>query len=141
MGLMGAILTHPLCLQQLGGDTDEPSKEVLAAAVLNLCEHNKAGLALNVSLCLSKANVDLLTEYYLSHSRRTAQQPTQATVASSSHSGPSSSMASSSSPEGHITPGGPGSSTGQGGQQGSAAGAHPLMQRLGRCVKMDLMVV
>ncbi|KAJ9532893.1 hypothetical protein QJQ45_010972, partial [Haematococcus lacustris] len=51
-------------------------------------------------------------------------------------SGPSTSLASSSSPEGHIMAGGPRSSTGQGGQQGSAAGAQPLMQRLGRCVKV-----
>ncbi|KAJ9505855.1 hypothetical protein QJQ45_026719, partial [Haematococcus lacustris] len=121
-------LTHPLRLQQLHltqlvGDIEEPSVEVLAAAELNLCERNKAGLARNVSFCLSKANVDLLTEQYLSHSCRAAQQPTHPTVASSS------------SPEGHITPGGQGSSIGQGGQQGSAAGAHPLMQRLGRNVK------
>ncbi|KAJ9532184.1 hypothetical protein QJQ45_003908 [Haematococcus lacustris] len=128
-------LTHPLWLHRLVGDVKEPSIEVLAAAELNLCERNKAGLVLDSGMDLSKATVDLLTEQHLSHSRRTAQQPLQPTVASSSHSGPSTSLPSSSSPEGHITPGGPGSSTGQGGQQWSAAEAQPLMQRLGRCVK------
>ncbi|KAJ9532163.1 hypothetical protein QJQ45_003926 [Haematococcus lacustris] len=116
-------LTHPLHLTRLVGDIEEPSVEVPAAAELNLCERNKAGLARNVSLCLSKATVELLTEQYLTHSCRAAQQP------------PHPSVPSSSSPEGHITPGGPGSSTGQGGQQGSAAEAQPLMQRLGRHVK------
>ncbi|KAJ9532190.1 hypothetical protein QJQ45_003903 [Haematococcus lacustris] len=134
-------LTHPLELKRLVGaveigdnEVEEPSLEVLAAAELNLCERNKAGLVLEDDVSLSQATVDLLTELYLS----IAQQPTHPTVASSSsHSGPSTSLASSSSPEGHITPGGPGSSTGQGGQQGgSAAGAQPLMQRLGRCVKV-----
>ncbi|KAJ9532187.1 hypothetical protein QJQ45_003906 [Haematococcus lacustris] len=133
-------LTHPLELTRLVGaveigdnEVEEPSLEVLAAAELNLCERNKEGLVLEDDVSLSKATVDLLTELYLS----IAQQPPHPTVASSSsHSGPSTSLASSSSPEGHITPGGPGSSTGQGGQQGgSAAGAQPLMQRLGRCVK------
>ncbi|KAJ9532569.1 hypothetical protein QJQ45_010690 [Haematococcus lacustris] len=108
----------------------------LAAAELNLCERNKAGLVLDVSLCLGKATVDLLTEQYLSHSRRAAQQPTHPTVASSSsHSGPSTSLPSSSSLEGHITPGGPGSSSGLGVQQVSAAGGQALMQRLGHYVK------
>ncbi|KAJ9532549.1 hypothetical protein QJQ45_010630 [Haematococcus lacustris] len=87
-------LTHPLCLQQLGADVDELTIEVLAAAELNLCEHNEAGLALNVSLCLSKATVDLLTEQYLSRSH-TAHHLSHPTVASSSHSGPSTSLASS----------------------------------------------
>ncbi|KAJ9532565.1 hypothetical protein QJQ45_010694 [Haematococcus lacustris] len=126
-------LTHPLHLTQLvgymmegveEGDIEEPSIEVLAQVQPNLCERNKAGLVLEWPLCLSKASVDLLTERYLSHSRRTAQQPPHPTVASSS------------SPEGHITPGGPGSSRGQGVQQGgSAAGAQPLMQRLGHYVE------
>ncbi|KAJ9532207.1 hypothetical protein QJQ45_003890 [Haematococcus lacustris] len=88
-------LTHPLCLQQLGPDVDELTIEVLAAAELNLCEHNEAGLALNVSLCLSKATMDLLTEQYLSRSH-TAHHLSHPTVASSSHSWPSTSLASSS---------------------------------------------
>ncbi|KAJ9532192.1 hypothetical protein QJQ45_003934 [Haematococcus lacustris] len=116
-------LTHPLWLHRLVGDVKEPSIEVLAAAELNLCERNKAGLVLDDNITLSKATVDMLTEQYLSHSRHTAQQLTHPT------------MASSSSFEGHITPGWQGSSTGQGGQQGSAAGGHALMQRVGRCVK------
>ncbi|KAJ9532573.1 hypothetical protein QJQ45_010686 [Haematococcus lacustris] len=116
-------LTHPLWLHRLVGDVKEPSIEVLAAAELNLCERNKAGLVLDDNITLSKATVDMLTEQYLSHSRHTAQQLTHPT------------MASSSSFEGHITPGGQGSSTGQGGQQGSAAGGHALMQRVGRSVK------
>ncbi|KAJ9532903.1 hypothetical protein QJQ45_010997 [Haematococcus lacustris] len=134
-------LTHPLRLYQLlvfriedveRGNIEELSMEVLAAAELNLCERNKAGLVLDLELGLTgrlwvrMATVDLLTERYLSH-------PTVAS--SSSHSGPSTSLLSSSSLEGHSTPGGAGSSTGQGGQQGSAAGAHLLMQRLGRHVK------
>ncbi|KAJ9532575.1 hypothetical protein QJQ45_010684 [Haematococcus lacustris] len=129
-------LAHPLELKRLKGDVKEPSIEVLAAAELNLCERNKAGLVLYDDLCLSQDTVDLLTEQYLSHSRRTAHQPPHPiVVSSSSHSGPSTSLASSSSPEGHITPGGPVSSIGQGGRQGLAAGAQPLIQRLGRCVK------
>ncbi|KAJ9532069.1 hypothetical protein QJQ45_003751 [Haematococcus lacustris] len=127
-------LTHPLRLHKLM-DVEEPSIEVLAAAELNLCERNKAGLVLDEGMYLHVSTLDLLTEQYLSHSRRTAQQLTQPTVASSSHSGPSTSLASSSSPEGHITPGGPGSNTGLGRQQGSAAGGQALMQRLGRYVK------
>ncbi|KAJ9532219.1 hypothetical protein QJQ45_003887 [Haematococcus lacustris] len=155
-------LTHPLWLQQLVDngeldngelvdngeleDIEEPSIEVLAAAELNLCERNKAGLVPDVDMRLSKATVDLLTEQYLSHCRH-AQHPPHPTepssshsgpstsLASSNHSGPSTSLASSSSPEGHITPGEPGSTTGQGGQQGSAAGAQPLMQRLGHGVE------
>ncbi|GFH25625.1 cytoplasmic tRNA adenylyltransferase 1, partial [Haematococcus lacustris] len=89
-------LTHPLRLRQLVKDTGEPSVEVLAAAELNLCVHNKAGLVLDKGMYLSNATVNLLTEQYLSHSHRTAQQPTHPTVASSSHSGPSTSLASSS---------------------------------------------
>ncbi|GFH19227.1 hypothetical protein HaLaN_16141 [Haematococcus lacustris] len=58
---------------------DEVGEVMLAAAELNLCERNKAGLVLNGNLCLSQATVDLLTEQYLSHSRRTAQQPLQPT--------------------------------------------------------------
>ncbi|GFH19229.1 hypothetical protein HaLaN_16143 [Haematococcus lacustris] len=79
-------LTYPLRLHKLVKGIKEPSIEVLAAAELNLCERNKAGLVLDEDedLCLSKATVDLLTEQYLSHSRRTAEQPTQPTVASSS---------------------------------------------------------
>ncbi|KAJ9532175.1 hypothetical protein QJQ45_003911 [Haematococcus lacustris] len=116
-------LTHPLHLRVMESDTEEPSIEVLAAAELNLCERNKAGLVLDGNLYLTKVVVDLLTEQYLIHSRRTAHQPPHPTVASSS-------------PEGHITPGGPGSSIGQGVQQGgSAAGGQALMQRLGRDVK------
>ncbi|KAJ9532555.1 hypothetical protein QJQ45_010639 [Haematococcus lacustris] len=133
-------LTHPLHLTHLVRDIEEPTIEVLAAAELNLCERNKAGLELDDCMCLSKATVDLLTEQYLTHSRRAAQQPTHPTVASSSHSGPSTSLPSSSSPEGHITPGGPGSS-GLGGQQGSAAGAQPLMQRLGCYVETLLITL
>ncbi|KAJ9532179.1 hypothetical protein QJQ45_003936 [Haematococcus lacustris] len=135
-------LTHPLHLVRLEKLGEEPSLEVLAAAELNLCERNKAGLALDDDLCLSQATLDLLNEQIqlaylnLTHSRLTAQQPPHPTVASSSHSGPSTSLASSSSPEGHIKPGGPGSSTGLGGQQGSAAGGQALMQRLARCVKL-----
>ncbi|KAJ9532171.1 hypothetical protein QJQ45_003917 [Haematococcus lacustris] len=132
-------LIHPLRLHKLVKGIKEPSKEVLAVAELNLCENNKAGLVLDEDedLCLTKATVDLLTEQYLGHSHRTAQQPPHPTMASSSsHSGPNSSLASSS-PEGHITPGGQGSSSGQGGQQGgSAAGGQALMQRLGRCVRV-----
>ncbi|KAJ9532591.1 hypothetical protein QJQ45_010673 [Haematococcus lacustris] len=135
-------LTHPLHLTQLVGDNEEPSIEVLAAAELNLFERNKAGLVLNWGMCLSKATVDLLTEQYLSHICPADQQPPHPTVASSSsHSGPSTSLASSSSPAGHIMAGGPGSSTGQGGQQGSAAGAQPLMQRTGRCAKALRIIV
>ncbi|KAJ9505842.1 hypothetical protein QJQ45_010631 [Haematococcus lacustris] len=131
-------LTHPLRLHKLVKDVDEPSAEVLAAAELNLCERNKAGLELDDDLCLSKdPTVDLLSEQYISH--RTAQQPPHPSVASSSsHSGPITTLpSSSSSPEGHITPGGPGDSSGMGGQQGgSAAGGQALVQRLGRCVKV-----
>ncbi|KAJ9532904.1 hypothetical protein QJQ45_010998 [Haematococcus lacustris] len=144
-------LTHPLHVYQLVGAMiedvemgdiemeviEEPSIDVLAAAELNLCERNKAGLVLDGDLCLSKATVDLLTEQYLTHICPADQQPPHPTVvSSSSHSGPSTSLVSSSSPEGHITPGGPGGNIGQGGQQGSAAGGQPLMQRLGRCVKV-----
>ncbi|KAJ9532164.1 hypothetical protein QJQ45_003925 [Haematococcus lacustris] len=135
-------LTHPLHLVRLEKLGEEPNLEVLAAAEHNLCERNKAGLALDDDLCLSQATLDLLNEQIqlaylnLTHSRLTAQQPPHPTVASSSHSGTSTSLASSSSPEGHITPGGPGSSTGLGGQQGSAAGGQALMQRLARCVKL-----
>ncbi|KAJ9532912.1 hypothetical protein QJQ45_011007 [Haematococcus lacustris] len=135
-------LTHPLHLTQLVGDNEEPSIEVLAAAELNLFERNKAGLVLNWGMCLSKATVDLLTELYLSHICPADQQPPHPTVASSSsNSGPSTSLASSSSPEGHIMAGGPGSSSGQGGQQGSVAGAQPLMQRTGRCAKALRIIV
>ncbi|KAJ9532218.1 hypothetical protein QJQ45_003888 [Haematococcus lacustris] len=131
-------LTHPLHLVRLEKLSEEPSIELLAAAELNLCEHNKAGLVLDEGMYLSKATVDLLTEQYLSHSRRTDQQPLQPTVATSSQS--STSLASSSSPEGHITPGGPGSSIGLGGQQQqqgvSVAGDQALMQRLGQYVEV-----
>ncbi|KAJ9532566.1 hypothetical protein QJQ45_010693 [Haematococcus lacustris] len=135
-------LTHPLRLHQLVKDVEDPSIEVLAAAEFNLCERNKAGLEVNVDMCLSKATVDLLTEQYLTHRCRIAQQRLQSSVASSSHSGPSTSLASSSSPEGHITPEGQGSSTGPGGQQGgSVAGGQALMQRLGRRVKQLYIIV
>ncbi|KAJ9532173.1 hypothetical protein QJQ45_003914 [Haematococcus lacustris] len=120
-------LTHPMRLHQLVKGIEEPSIELLAAAELNLCERNTADPVLDKGMVLSHATVDLLTEQYLAHSRRAAQQPLQSTAASSSNSGPSSSR-----PEGHITPGGPGSITEQGGQQGSAAGGQALMQRLGR---------
>ncbi|KAJ9532909.1 hypothetical protein QJQ45_011003 [Haematococcus lacustris] len=129
-------LTHPLHLT-LVEDIEKTSIEVLAAAELNMCERNKAGLVLDGNLWLRKATVDLLTEQYLSHSRPAAQQPPHPTVASSSsNSGPSTSLASSS-PEGHIMAGGSGSSIGQGGQQGvlAAAGGQALMQRLGCYVK------
>ncbi|KAJ9532161.1 hypothetical protein QJQ45_003928 [Haematococcus lacustris] len=129
-------LTHPLNVHYLCDKADhteeQPSIEVLAAADLNLCERNKAGMMCH-DMHVSMATVNLLTAQYLSHSRRTAQQLTQPTEPSSSHSGPSTSLPSSSSPEGHITPGGPGSSSGQG---GSAAGGQALLQRLGRCVKV-----
>ncbi|KAJ9532902.1 hypothetical protein QJQ45_010995 [Haematococcus lacustris] len=135
-------LTYPLWLRQLVTDIGEPSREELAAAELNLCEYNKAGLVLDRGMVLKKATVDLLVEQYLSHSRRTAHQPPHPTVASSSHSGHSTSLASSSSPEGHITPGGLGSSSGRGGQQGvSTAGVQALMQRLGRDVEVLHIVV
>ncbi|KAJ9532172.1 hypothetical protein QJQ45_003916 [Haematococcus lacustris] len=132
-------LTHPMRLHQLVKDTvEDPTAEVLAAAELNLCVSNKAGLVLYGGMYLSKATVNQLTYLYLTHSRRTAQQPLQPTVASSSHSGPSTSLASSGSPKGHITPGGPGGNIGLGVQQGglAAAGVQALMQRLGRCVKV-----
>ncbi|KAJ9532585.1 hypothetical protein QJQ45_010680 [Haematococcus lacustris] len=93
-------LTHPLHLHQLVGDIEETSVELLAAAELNLCERNKAGLEVE-DMWLSQATVDLLTEQYLNHSHPTAQQPPHPTVASSSsHSGPSTSLASSSSHSG-----------------------------------------
>ncbi|KAJ9532551.1 hypothetical protein QJQ45_010628 [Haematococcus lacustris] len=121
-------ITHPQWLRQLVTGNGEPSIELLAAAELNLCECNKAGLEVE-DMWLSQAAVDLLTEQYLSHICPADHQAPHPTVASSSsHSGPSTSLASSSSsPEGHITPGGPGSITGQGGQA--------LMQRLGHRVK------
>ncbi|KAJ9533224.1 hypothetical protein QJQ45_018346 [Haematococcus lacustris] len=114
-------LTHPLQVSQLGGSV-EVGVEVLAAAELNLCERNKAGLEVE-DMPLSLAGVELLTELYLSHCH----------LASSSHSGPSTStsLPSGSSPEGHITPGEAGSGRGLGGQQGPAAGGQALMQRLG----------
>ncbi|KAJ9505848.1 hypothetical protein QJQ45_010646 [Haematococcus lacustris] len=117
-------LTHPLQVSRLGG-SEEVGVEVLAAAELNLCERNKAGLEVE-DMPLSLAGVELLTELYLSHCH----------LDSSSHSGPSTSLPSTStSPEGHITPGEAGSGSGQGGQQGgSAAGGHAIMQRLGPCV-------
>ncbi|KAJ9532586.1 hypothetical protein QJQ45_010679 [Haematococcus lacustris] len=69
---------------------------------LNLCESIKAGLVLGGHLSI--ATVDLLTEQYLTHSRRAAQQLTHPTVASSSsHSGPSISLASSSNHSGPST--------------------------------------
>ncbi|KAJ9532554.1 hypothetical protein QJQ45_010640 [Haematococcus lacustris] len=128
-------LTHPLHLHALESYYEEPSIELLAAAELNLCERNKAGLEVE-DMWLSKATTSLLTELYLSHNRCTAQQPRHPTVASSSHSRLSASLASSSSPEGHITPGGPGSNIGQVDQQGSPAGGQAIMQRLGCCVKL-----
>ncbi|KAJ9532600.1 hypothetical protein QJQ45_010654 [Haematococcus lacustris] len=113
----------------------------MAEAEHNLCECNKAGLEVEL-MYLHKADMDLLTEQYLSHShsRPDAQQPPRPTTASSSHSGPTTSttsLPSSSGPEGPGTAGGAGSSAGQGGQQpgGSAAGGQALMQRLGPCVK------
>ncbi|KAJ9532183.1 hypothetical protein QJQ45_003909 [Haematococcus lacustris] len=133
-------LTHPLNVYYLCDKADhteeQPSIEVLAAAELNLCERNKAGLMCH-DMHVSMATVNLLTAQYLSHICPIDQQPPHPTVASSSsHSGTSTSLPSSSSPEGHITPGGPGSSTGQGGQQGSAAaGGKVLMQRLGHGMK------
>ncbi|KAJ9532188.1 hypothetical protein QJQ45_003905 [Haematococcus lacustris] len=139
-------LTHPLNVYLCDKEDyteEQPSIEVLAAAELNLCERNKAGPVLVKELCLSRATVDLLTEQYLAHISPADQQPPHPTVASSSsHSGPSTSLPSSSSPEGHITPGGPVSSSGLGGQQGgSAAGGQALMQRLGRCVKQLYIIV
>ncbi|KAJ9532570.1 hypothetical protein QJQ45_010689 [Haematococcus lacustris] len=140
-------LTHPLQLFRLAvgipqlnevvEGTKNPSKEVLAAAEHNLCVSNKAGLETNVDMCLSLVTANQLAEQYHSHSRRTAQKPPHPSVAhSSSHSGPSTSLVSSSSPEGHITPGGPGNISGQGEQKGGpAAGGQALMQRLGRHVK------
>ncbi|KAJ9505330.1 hypothetical protein QJQ45_010624 [Haematococcus lacustris] len=128
-------LTHPLQVSRLEGPV-EVGVEVLAAAELNLCEHNKAGLEVE-DMPLSLACVNLLTEQYLDHRRHTAQQPLQPTVASSSsHSGPSSStsLPSFSSSEGHMPAGEAGSSSGQGGRQGSAAGGQALLQRLGPSV-------
>ncbi|KAJ9505843.1 hypothetical protein QJQ45_010641 [Haematococcus lacustris] len=124
-------LNHPLYLRRLG-QSGVVGVEVLAAAELNLCERNKAGLVVQL-MVMDKALVGLLTEQYLSH-RHAAQKPPHPTEPSSNHSGPSTSLASSISPKGHVTQGGPGSSSGQGGQPGAAAGRLPLMQRLGQCV-------
>ncbi|KAJ9532209.1 hypothetical protein QJQ45_003886 [Haematococcus lacustris] len=100
-------LTHPLQLAQLGG-VGPVGAEVLAAAELNLCERNKAGLEVE-DMWLGRGSFDLLTAQYVSRSRPAAQQPPKPTVASSS--------------------------SGQEGSQGSAAGGQAPMQRLGRCVK------
>ncbi|KAJ9532214.1 hypothetical protein QJQ45_003880 [Haematococcus lacustris] len=118
-------LKHPLYLRQLG-DSGDIGVEVLAAAELNLCEQNKAGLVVEV-MWLDKATLDLLGEQYLSHRRYAAQQaPHPAVASSSSHSGPTASTSPPSrrSHEGHS-----------GGRPGAAAGRLPLMQRLGLCVK------
>ncbi|KAJ9532182.1 hypothetical protein QJQ45_003913 [Haematococcus lacustris] len=100
-------LTHPLQLAQLGG-VGPVGAEVLAAAELNLCERNKAGLEVE-DMWLNRGSFDLLTAQYVSRSRPAAQQPPKPTVASSS--------------------------SGQEGSQGSAAGGQAPMQSLGRCVK------
>ncbi|KAJ9505852.1 hypothetical protein QJQ45_026716 [Haematococcus lacustris] len=114
-------LTHPLQVSQLVG-SEEVGVEVLAAAELNLCEYNKAGLEVE-DMPLSLSCVDLLTELYLSHCH----------LASSNDSGPSTStsLPSSSSPEGHMPAEEAGSGRGLGGRQGAAAGGQALLQRLG----------
>ncbi|KAL6759979.1 hypothetical protein V8C86DRAFT_3090550 [Haematococcus lacustris] len=149
-------LTHPLHLTELGVDHEEYNQaqiedkettaeewrfRLMAAAEHNLCECNKAGLEVEL-MYLYKADMDMLTEQYLSHnhSRPDAQQPPRPTTASSSHSGPTTSttsLPSSSGLDGPVTTGGAGSSAGHGGQQpgGSAAGGQAIMQRLGPCVK------
>ncbi|KAJ9532563.1 hypothetical protein QJQ45_010649 [Haematococcus lacustris] len=100
-------LTQPLQLALLGG-IDSVGAEVLAAADLNLCERNKAGLEVK-DLWLVRGIFDLLTAQHVSRSRPAAQQPPKPTLASSS--------------------------SGQEGSQGSAARGQAFMQRLGRCVK------
>ncbi|KAJ9532217.1 hypothetical protein QJQ45_003877 [Haematococcus lacustris] len=118
-------LEHPLCLRLLG-QSAETRVEVLAAAELNLCDRNKAGLEVEL-MFMAKATLDLLGEQYLSHRRYAAQQaPHPAVASSSSHSGPTASTSPPSrrSHEGHS-----------GGRPGAAAGRLPLMQRLGLCVK------
>ncbi|KAJ9532914.1 hypothetical protein QJQ45_011010 [Haematococcus lacustris] len=132
-------LTLPLRVDVIHGSfrTGGAVADVVAAAELNMFDRNKAGLVVK-DMLLNRAAIDLLTELYLSHSRRTAQQFCHPTVPSSSHSGPSTSLASSSSPEGHVTPGGQCSSIEQGGQQGATVGRQVLMQRLGPSVKRVL---
>ncbi|KAJ9505850.1 hypothetical protein QJQ45_010648 [Haematococcus lacustris] len=100
-------LTHPLQLAQLGG-VGPVGAEVLAAAELNLCERNKAGLEVE-DMWLGRGSFDLLTAQHVSRNCPAAHQPPHPTVASSS--------------------------SGQEGSQGSAAGGQAPMQRLGRCVK------
>ncbi|KAJ9505847.1 hypothetical protein QJQ45_010645 [Haematococcus lacustris] len=117
-------LTHPLQVSRLVGFV-EVGVEVLAAAELNLCELNKAGLEVE-DMPLSLAGVELLTELYLSHCH----------LASNTNSGPSTStsLPSGSSPEGHMPAGEAGSSRWLGVQQGAAAGVQALLQRLGPSV-------
>ncbi|KAL6760606.1 hypothetical protein V8C86DRAFT_1076933 [Haematococcus lacustris] len=100
-------LTHPLHLALLGG-MDSVGAEVLAAAELNLCERNKAGLEVE-DVWLSRDSFDLLTAQHVTRNRPAAHQAPHPTVASSS--------------------------SGQEGSEGSAAGGQALMQRLGCCVK------
>ncbi|KAJ9532896.1 hypothetical protein QJQ45_010976 [Haematococcus lacustris] len=100
-------LTHPQQLAQLGG-VDSVGAVVLAAAELNLCERNKAGLEVE-DVWLSRDSFDLLTKQHVSRNRPAAQQLPKPTVTSSS--------------------------SGQEGSEGSAAGGQAPMQRLGSCVK------
>ncbi|KAL6760602.1 hypothetical protein V8C86DRAFT_3132404 [Haematococcus lacustris] len=100
-------LTHPLHLALLGG-VDSVGAEVLAAAELNLCERNKAGLEVE-DVWLSRDSFDLLTKQHVSRNRPAAQQLPKPTVTSNS--------------------------SGQEGSEGSAAGGQAPMQRLGSCVK------
>ncbi|KAJ9505844.1 hypothetical protein QJQ45_010642 [Haematococcus lacustris] len=67
------------------GESGEIGVEVLAAAELNLCERNKAGLEV-ARMEIDKPIVELLTEQYLSHRRHGVEQPTHPTEPSSSHS-------------------------------------------------------
>ncbi|KAJ9532916.1 hypothetical protein QJQ45_011000 [Haematococcus lacustris] len=71
-----------LQLEAAGGARDSVGAEVLAAADLNLCERNKAGLEVK-DLWLVRGSFDLLTAQYVSRSRPAAQQPPKPTVASS----------------------------------------------------------
>ncbi|KAJ9532215.1 hypothetical protein QJQ45_003879 [Haematococcus lacustris] len=128
-------LNHPLYLHRLG-QPGEIGVEVLAAAELNLCQRNKAGLVVEL-MVMDKALVGLLTEQYISHHRQGEQQPPHPTEPSSSHSGPSTSPSPRSRrrAKGHTPARATGSSSVEGVQQGgSAAGGLPLMQCLGQCV-------
>ncbi|GFH17961.1 hypothetical protein HaLaN_14689 [Haematococcus lacustris] len=72
------------------GESEEIGVEELAAAELNLCERNTAGLVV-ARMEIDKDIVDLLTEQYLSHRRHGGQKPLHPTGPSSSHSAPTTS--------------------------------------------------